>query len=74
MVPPAKVNKFIKRSLNLKGKAQAAQTKGWERRKGTCDSTQSGTLTDRPFYCTANVGVMKRNGPAASFARNGGYP
>ncbi|EPS95081.1 hypothetical protein FOMPIDRAFT_1025936 [Fomitopsis schrenkii] len=54
MVPPRTVNKFVKRSLNLKGKAQAAQAKGWQRRK-------------------ANVGVMKRNGPAANFARNSGY-
>lgn len=42
MVPPANVNKFVKRSLNLKGKTQAAQKKGWERRKGTCTTRSSG--------------------------------
>jgi len=54
MMPPPRVNKFLSRSLNLKGKPEPARTKGWERR-------------------AANVGVMKRNGPAASFVRNQGY-
>ncbi|KZT71093.1 hypothetical protein DAEQUDRAFT_810093 [Daedalea quercina L-15889] len=51
MMPPARVNKFLNRSLNLKGKPQPAKFKGWERR-------------------AANVGVMKRSGPAAHFVRN----
>ncbi|KAH9923818.1 uncharacterized protein B0H18DRAFT_1013523 [Fomitopsis serialis] len=54
MMPPPRVNKFLSRSLNLKGKPEPARAKGWERR-------------------AANVGVMKRNGPAASFVRNQGY-
>ncbi|KAH9837980.1 uncharacterized protein C8Q71DRAFT_571441 [Rhodofomes roseus] len=54
MMPPARVNKFLNRTLNLKGKPETARAKGWERR-------------------AANVGVMKRNGPAASFVRNQGY-
>ncbi|CCM05310.1 uncharacterized protein FIBRA_07524 [Fibroporia radiculosa] len=51
MVPPPKVNRFFKKSLNVNGNANSAKAKGWERR-------------------SANVGVMKRNGPAASFVRN----
>ncbi|PSS31099.1 hypothetical protein PHLCEN_2v2355 [Hermanssonia centrifuga] len=51
LAPPAKVTKFIGRSLNLRGDDKFAKVKGWERRP-------------------ANVGVMKRNGPAAQFVRS----
>lgn len=51
MLPPPIVNKFVKRSLNLKGKAQAAQLKGWERRKGTHSiPLYSPVLIDRRSY------------------------
>ncbi|GBE84120.1 hypothetical protein BKA93DRAFT_818245 [Sparassis latifolia] len=51
LVPPARVNEFVKRSLNLKGRAADMKIKGWARR-------------------AANVGVMKRDGPAARFVRS----
>ncbi|KAI0954215.1 hypothetical protein AcV7_007508 [Taiwanofungus camphoratus] len=50
-MPPAPVNKFLKRSLNVKGDAAKSKIKGWERRP-------------------ANLGIMKRSGPAASFVRH----
>ncbi|KAI0916519.1 hypothetical protein AcV5_002988 [Taiwanofungus camphoratus] len=50
-MPPALVNKFLKRSLNVKGDAAKSKIKGWERRP-------------------ANLGIMKRSGPAASFVRH----
>ncbi|OSX62280.1 hypothetical protein POSPLADRAFT_1066114 [Postia placenta MAD-698-R-SB12] len=50
LMPPARVNKFLKRSLNVKGSIADCRTKGWDRK-------------------SANVGVMKRSGPAASFVR-----
>lgn len=34
MVPPGRVNKFINRSLKLKGKPSAKKTHGWERKPG----------------------------------------
>ncbi|KAH9846913.1 hypothetical protein C2E23DRAFT_743087 [Lenzites betulinus] len=49
--PPRRVNKFMKRSLNMKGDARQSKTKGWSRQ-------------------AANLGVMKRNGPAAHFVRS----
>ncbi|KAI0828493.1 hypothetical protein BC628DRAFT_1362897 [Trametes gibbosa] len=49
--PPRRVSKFLKHSLNLKGDARQAKTKGWTRQ-------------------AANLGVMKRNGPAAHFVRS----
>ncbi|OCH91743.1 hypothetical protein OBBRIDRAFT_886749 [Obba rivulosa] len=49
LVPPAPKDRFLKRTLNLKGSKKSA-SKGWERR-------------------AANVGIMKRNGPAAHFVR-----
>ncbi|KAK7689651.1 hypothetical protein QCA50_007444 [Cerrena zonata] len=47
----AGTNKFLKRNLNVSGKAQASKLKGWERR-------------------SANLGVLRRNGPAAHFVRD----
>lgn len=34
MVPPARANKFLNASLNVKGKAARTKAKGWERRPG----------------------------------------
>ncbi|EMD32356.1 hypothetical protein CERSUDRAFT_126784 [Gelatoporia subvermispora B] len=49
LVPPAARDRFLKRTLDLKGSAKSTN-KGWERR-------------------AANIGIMKRNGPAARFVR-----
>ncbi|KXN81395.1 hypothetical protein AN958_04784 [Leucoagaricus sp. SymC.cos] len=49
-VPSAKVNKFLDRSLALKGQ-KPISGKGWERRP-------------------ANIGVLRRTGPAAHFVRS----
>ncbi|KAM5543973.1 hypothetical protein V8D89_002590 [Ganoderma adspersum] len=50
LVPPRRVEKFVKTSLNLKGDVTKAKSKGWNRQP-------------------ANLGVMKRHGPAAHFVR-----
>ncbi|KAJ3567304.1 hypothetical protein NP233_g6452 [Leucocoprinus birnbaumii] len=49
-VPSSKINKFIDRTLSLKGQRSGAG-KSWERR-------------------AANIGILRRNGPAAHFVRN----
>jgi len=49
VAPSSKINKFLNRSLALKGGKQ--KTKTWERRP-------------------ANIGVLRRDGPALNFVRN----
>ncbi|KAJ4489795.1 hypothetical protein C8R41DRAFT_920493 [Lentinula lateritia] len=53
MVPSSKVNKFLDRSLSLKGDKKA-RMRGWERR-------------------AANIGSLRRQGPAAHFVRGASY-
>ncbi|KAJ3904160.1 hypothetical protein F5879DRAFT_96081 [Lentinula edodes] len=53
MVPSSKVNKFLDRSLSLKGDKKA-KMRGWERR-------------------AANIGSLRRQGPAAHFVRGASY-
>ncbi|KAJ3860967.1 hypothetical protein EV359DRAFT_84800 [Lentinula novae-zelandiae] len=53
MIPSSKVNKFLDRSLSLKGDKKA-RMRGWERR-------------------AANIGSLRRQGPAAHFVRGASY-
>lgn len=64
------MNKFLKHSLNVKGDAKQSQTKGWTRRAGKeLRFTLAPTIDLLTFSCVANLGVMKRSGPAAHFVR-----
>jgi hypothetical protein len=66
--PSSKLNKFLNRSLALKGGKQ--KTKTWERRTGGCLSNYC--LFNQILNCqlTANIGVLRRDGPASNFVRN----
>lgn len=65
MLPSAKVQKFLDRSLSVRGNKSA--TRGWERRAGVCAIYCCFPVSDVCY--SANIGSMRRQGPAAHFVR-----
>ena len=66
--PSSKINKFLNRSLALKGGKQ--KTKTWERRSGGSSLLIIVTVYLVNTKLTANIGVLRRDGPASNFVRN----
>ncbi|KAI0339193.1 hypothetical protein BDW22DRAFT_607127 [Trametopsis cervina] len=71
LAPPVPTKRFLNRMLNVRGDDANAKLRGWQRRAGQPVSLlHSSFIEEFPFcVCAANVGVMKRMGPAAHFVR-----